>query len=324
MRNATLRQFRVFEAAARLASYTGAARELHLTQPAVSIQIKQLEQSAGLPLFEQIGRKVHLTAAGRQMEHYARAMLGLLSEAGEAFAALKGVTGGTLNVAAISAGNYFLPQLISRFQAQHEGVKVRLLVENREGLLQRLSDNETDLAVIGRPPHSEEFIAESFAPHPHVIIAPAGHPLARQRDIALRQLENDDWIVREPGSDTRVVMLETFAAQRFDPSIAMEVPSNDTIKQAVIAGMGVSFLSAHTVGLEFETGRLVILDVHGLPVMRNWFVVHLKKKWLPPVAVAFREFLLTEGESAVAGILPVPGVHKVKKPPRGKKKPSQA
>lgn len=320
MKNATLRQFRVFEAAARLASFSAAARELHLTQPAVSIQIKQLEQSAGMPLFEQIGRKVHLTAAGEQMVHYARALLGLVVEAGEAFAALKGVTGGTLNVAAISAGNYFLPQLISRFQAQHEGVKVRLLVENREGLLQRLADNETDLAIMGRPPHSEEIIAENFAPHPHVIIAAAGHPLAGQPDIPLQKLQNDDWIVREPGSDTRTAMIETFAAQRFDPAIAMEVPSNDTIKQAVIAGMGVSFLSAHTVGLEFETGRLVILDVRGFPVMRNWFVVHIQKKWLPPVAVAFRKFLLTEGESAVAGILPAAGARKVRKPLRGKPK----
>ncbi len=316
MKNATLRQFRVFEAAARLASYSGAARELHLTQPAVSIQIKQLEQSAGMPLFEQIGRQVHLTAAGRQMEHYARAMLGLVVEAGEAFAALKGVTGGTLNVAAISAGNYFLPELISRFQGQHEGIKVRLLVENRDGLLRRLADNETDLAVMGRPPHSKEIVAESFAPNPHVIIAAASHPLAGQRNISLRQLEDDDWIVREQGSDTRAVMLETFAAQQFEPNAVMEVPSNDTIKQAVIAGMGVSFLSAHTIGLELETGRLAILDVRGLPVMRNWFVVHLEKKWLPPVAVAFRKFLLTEGESAVAGILPMAGARSTEKPRR--------
>lgn len=319
MKNATLRQFRVFEAAARLASFSGAARELHLTQPAVSIQIKQLEENAGLPLFEQIGRKIYLTAAGRQMEHYARAILGLVVEAGEAFAALKGVTGGTLNIAAISAGNYFLPELISRFQARHEGVKVRLLVENREGLLRRLADNETDLAVMGRPPHSEEMVAESFAPHPHVIVASARHPLAKQRDIPLRQLANENWIVREQGSDTRMAMIETFAAQRFDPIIAMEVPSNDTIKQAVIAGMGISFLSAYTVGLEFETGRLVILDVRGFPVMRNWFVVHLQKKWLPPVAVAFREFLQTEGENALASILPVPGPRRKKRSSRGAK-----
>lgn len=316
MKNATLRQFRVFEAAARLSSFSAAARELHLTQPAVSIQIKQLEQCAGLPLFEHIGRKMHLTAAGRQMEHYARSLLGLVVEAGEAFAAMKGVTGGTLNVAAISAGNYFLPELISRFQAQHEGVKVRLLVENREGLLRRLAENETDLAIMGRPPHSEEIIAESFAPHPHVIIAPASHPLAGKRNIALQQLEDDNWIAREQGSDTRTVMLETFAAQRFDPVIAMEVPSNDTIKQAVIAGMGVSFLSAHTVGLEYETGRLVMLDVRGFPVMRNWFVVHLQKKWLPPVAVAFRKFLQTEGESAVAEIVPIAAAGRAKKMPR--------
>jgi len=324
MKNATLRQLRVFEAVSRLMSFSGAARELHLTQPAVSIQIRQLEENAAMPLFERIGRKIYLTAAGRQMQHYAHAMLGLVVEAAEAFAALKGVTGGTLNIAAISAGNYFLPELISRFQAQHEGVKVRLLVENRVGLLRRLADNETDLAVMGRPPHSEEIIAESFAPHPHVIIAAASHPLARQRNIPLRQLQNENWIVREPGSDTRMAMIETFAAQRFDPDIAMEVPSNDTIKQAVIAGMGVSFLSAHTVGLEFETGRLVILDVRGFPVMRNWFVVHLQKKWLPPVAVAFRKFLLTEGESAVAGILPVAGARRMKKPPRGTKKPRKA
>ncbi|MFN7087916.1 MAG: LysR family transcriptional regulator [Burkholderiales bacterium] len=322
MRNATLRQFRVFEAAARLMSFSKAARELHLTQPAVSIQIRQLEENAGLPLFEQIGRKIYLTAAGRQMEHYARAVLGLVVEAGEAFAALKGVTGGTLNIAAISAGNYFLPELIARFQARHEGVKVRLLVENREGLLRRLADNETDLAIMGRPPHSEEIVAESFAPHPYVVVAPAGHPLAKQRDIPLRQLQDENWIVREQGSDTRMAMIETFATQRFEPVVAMEVPSNDTIKQAVIAGMGLSFLSAHTVGLELETGRLAILDMHGFPVMRSWHMVHLQKKWLPPVAVAFRKFLQTEGEKAIAAILPLAGQYRSRR--RRKRSPGDA
>jgi len=318
MKNATLRQFRVFEAVARLMSFSRAAQELHLTQPAVSIQIKQLVENAGLPLFEQIGRKIYLTAAGRQMEHYAHAILSQVVEAGEAFAVLKGVTGGTLNVAAISAGNYFLPALISRFQSQHGDVKVRLVVENREGLLRRLADNETDLAIMGRPPHSDEMVAESFAPHPHVIVASPRHPLAKQRDILLRRLLHENWIVREQGSDTRMAMLETFAAHRFDPPIAMEIPSNDTIKQAVIAGMGVSFLSAHTIGLEFETERLVILDVRGFPVMRNWFVVHLQKKWLSPVAVAFRKFLMTEGEGAAAGILPVVGRRKKRSPRRVK------
>lgn len=307
MRNTTLRQLRVFDAVARLMSFSGAAREMHLTQPAVSIQIRQLEENTGLPLFEQFGRKIHLTEAGKQMQHYARAILGQVTEAGEAFAAMQGVTGGTLNIAVISAGNYFLPGLISRFTGQHDGVRVRLIVENRDGLLRRLADNGTDLAVMGRPPHGGEIVAESFAPHPHVIIAPPGHPLAKQRDIPLRRLLSENWIVREQGSDTRMAMLETFVTQRFDPPIAMEIPSNETIKQAVIAGMGVGFLSAHTVGLEFQTGRLVILDVRGFPVMRNWFVVHLQKKWLPPVAMAFRGFLLTEGGSAVAALLPAAG-----------------
>lgn len=304
MRNATLRQLRVFEAVAGLLSYSKAAKALHLTQPAVSMQIRQLEENAGLPLFEQIGRKIYLTAAGREMEHYARTILAQVTEAGEAFAALKGVTGGTLNVAAISAGNYFLPQLIARFGRQHAGIQVNLTIDNRERLLRRLADNETDLAIMGRPPHSEEIVAEPFAPHPHVIVAAPGHPLARKREITLRELARADWVVRERGSDTRAIMTELFAARRFEPRIAMEIPSNDTIKQAVIAGMGVTFLSAHTVGLEFETGRLIVLDVRGFPVTRSWFVVHLTRKWLPPVATAFREFLLTEGEKAVAGLVP--------------------
>jgi DNA-binding transcriptional LysR family regulator len=297
--HATLRQLRVFEAVARHASYSRAAEELHLTQPAVSIQVKQLEHHAGLPLFEQLGRKVHLTAAGRELRSHCLAILRQFREADEALAALKGIRGGRLAIAVISAGDYFFPRLLAAFCARHEGVSVELIVDNREEVVRRLADNATDLAVMLRPPASPDMRGEPFAPQPQVIVAAPEHRLARRRRIALATLSEEPFVIRERGSDTRISMDEAFAERGFKPRIAMEIKSFETIKQAVMAGMGVSFLSAHTISQELELGRLAVLPVEGLPIVRSWHVVHLARKRLPPVAAAFKHFLLEEG----AGLL---------------------
>lgn len=299
LNRATLRQLKVFEAVARHSSYSRAAEELHLTQPAVSLQVKQLEHHAGLPLFEQLGRRIHLTAAGAELRAHGLAILQQFREAEEALAALKGLRGGKLSIAVISAGDYFFPRLLAVFCARHEGVKVELAVDNRAEVLKRLADNATDLAILLRPPAGPDMAAEAFAPQPQVIVAAPDHPLARRRRLPLSALRDERFIVRERGSDTRHSMDEAFAERRFVPHIAMEIRSFETIKQAVMAGMGISFLSAHTISQELELGRLAILKVDGLPVVRQWHVVHLARKRLPPAAAAFKHFLANEGAAVL-------------------------
>ena len=302
MKNATLRQLKVFETAARHLSFSRAAEELHLTQPAVSTQIKLLQQHAGLALFEQLGKKVYLTPAGTELLRYSRAIIELFRQAGEAMAARQGVSGGTLNVAVISAGDYFFPQLLAEFARTAPGVKLNLGVFNRQQLLQQLGDNLTDLAIMVRPPRELDTVNEAFAPHPYVIVARPDHPLARRRRIAVAALLHEPFITRERGSDTWNSMEDGFGAQLAKLNITMEIRSTETIKQAVIAGLGMSFLSAHTIGRELDRRQLAVLDVVGFPLRMQWYVVHLRQKVLAPVATAFKAFLLAHGAQLIGQV----------------------
>jgi DNA-binding transcriptional LysR family regulator len=295
MRNATLRQLKVFEAVARHLSFSRAAEELHLTQPAVSTQVRKLEEHAGLPLFEQLGKKVHLTPAGAQMLQSSREIIQKFQEAEAAMAQFKGVSGGRLNVSVISAGDYFFPRLLVEFAQRHRGVTLNFGVCNREELLAQMAANQTDLAVMVRPPADADVVAQAFAPHPYVVIAAAGHPLVGRKRIPVSRLAREPFVVREKGSDTWNSMQEGFGAHLAALHIAMEIKSTETIKQAVAAGMGVSFLSAHTIRRELQAGTLAVLDVQGFPLMLNWYVVHRRAKRLPPVAEAFKSFLLQDG-----------------------------
>jgi len=295
MKNVTLRQLRVFAAAARHMNFSRAAEELHLSQPAVSTQIKEFASHVGLPLFERIGRKTFLTPAGEEMLQCARAITQRLREAEDALAQLKGVTGGRLNVAVISAGDYFFPRVLAAFGAAHPGITFNLTVHNREGLLRQLAGNLTDLAVMVRPPRDMDIIALPFAPHPYVIVAAPSHPLARVRQIPRAALNRERFVQREAGSDTWNSMREVFGRQFSRLDIAMEIHSTETIKQAVVAGMGIAFLSAHTIGLDLLAGNLVVLEVQGFPALLNWYLVHNRTKRLPPVAAAFKDFLIRQG-----------------------------
>ncbi|HEY3046572.1 MAG TPA: LysR family transcriptional regulator [Polaromonas sp.] len=299
MKNATLRQLKVFEAVARNLSFSRAAEELHLTQPAVSIQVKKLEDHAGLPLFEQLGKKIHLTPAGVEMLHSSRVIIQQFKEVEEAMTQFKGVSGGKLNVAVISAGDYFFPRLLVEFARRHSGVTLNFGVCNREELLDQLTDNLTDLAIMVRPPLDMDTVNEPFAPHPYVIVAAADHPLAARKHIPVSRLAREPFVVREKGSDTWNSMEEGFGGHLADLNIAMEIKSTETIKQAVIAGMGVSFLSAHTISRELQAGSLTMLDVQGFPLMLHWYVVHRKNKRLPPVAQAFKSFLMSDGAALI-------------------------
>jgi DNA-binding transcriptional LysR family regulator len=280
---------------ARHLSFSRAAEELHLTQPAVSTQVKKLQDHAGLPLFEQLGKKIHLTPAGAEMLHASRVIIRQFEEVEQTMTQFKGVSGGKLNVTVISAGDYFFPRLLVEFARRHEGVTLNFGVCNREELLEQLTDNLTDLAIMVRPPLDMETVNEPFAPHPYVIVAAPDHPLAAKKRIPVSRVAREPFVVREKGSDTWTSMAEGFGAHLAEVNIAMEIKSTETIKQAVMAGMGLTFLSAHTISRELQAGSLVVLDVQGFPLMLNWYVVHRQAKRLPPVAQAFRQFLLDDG-----------------------------
>jgi DNA-binding transcriptional LysR family regulator len=303
MKHATLRQLKVFESVARHLSFSRAAEELHLTQPAVSTQIGKLEEHAGNALFEQFGKKIYLTAAGAELLQISRAIIQQFEQAEAAMAQFQGVRGGRLNVGVISAGDYFFPQLLVEFISRHSGVTLNFTVHNREELLAHIADNLTDLAIMVRPPSELDTINEPFAPHPYVVVAPPSHPMVQRRAIPVAEVMKQPFVVRERGSDTWRSMREGFGGDVSSLNVAMEIRSTETIKQAVIAGFGLSFLSAHTVSRELRSGSLKVLDVQGFPLQLHWYLVHRRTKRLPPVAQAFRTFLLNEGGVLIARAL---------------------
>jgi DNA-binding transcriptional LysR family regulator len=301
MKNATFRQLRVFAEVGRQLSFAKAAQSLHLTPPAVTMQVKELESQVGMPLFERKGREVSLTTPGEYMLVYARKILATLKDAEDAAARLKHVEVGTLNIGMVSTAKYFLPRMLAAFRRDHPHVEIRLAEGNREKLLTLLRANEVDIAVMGRPPRELATRAEPFAAHPHVFVAPPDHPLAkREAQVDVESLRTQEFIVRETGSGTRAAIEKFFEEARMEPRVAMEMSSNETIKQAVMAGMGLSFLSLHTLQLELERKLIAVLDVEGTPVVRAWNVVHTLSKVLSPAAEAFRYFMLEHGETFFA------------------------
>jgi DNA-binding transcriptional LysR family regulator len=301
MRNATMRQLRVFAAVARHLSFGKAAEELHLTPPAVSMQIKELEQLVGLPLFDRGGRSVALTMTGEYLLVYVRKILATLKDADDALARFRGLQTGRLTIGMVSTAKYFVPRLMARFRAEHPGVEVRLEVGgNREQLVGLLQANEVDLAIMGRPPREMATRAEPFAVHPHVIVTPRDHPLIRVGHAPPAALGDYEFLIREPGSGTRAAMEKFFADHRLTPRVAMEMSSNETIKQAVMAGMGISFLSLHTIGIELKAGLIAVADIDGLPLLKRWYIVSALARTLSPAAEAFRYFMLEEAERYLA------------------------
>jgi DNA-binding transcriptional LysR family regulator len=296
--NITFRQLRVFTEVAQLGSMSRAAESLHLTPPAVSMQIKEIEAQVGLPLFDREGRQVSLSTAGEYFLVHARRLLGALKDAETSMARFKRLEHGLLTIGMVSTAKYFVPQILARFRQEHAGVDVRLRVAgNREQLLAQMQEGDVDLCVMGRPPRELATRAEAFAAHPMVFVGPPDHPLQRLGHPPVAALAPYPFIVREAGSGTRSAMQQFFAEHRFEPDITMEMSSNETIKQAVMAGMGLSFLSLHTMGLELRAGLLKLLHVEGTPVMRTWNVVHLQSRLLSPAAEAFRYFLIEQGEA---------------------------
>jgi LysR family transcriptional regulator, low CO2-responsive transcriptional regulator len=300
--NITFRQLRVFTEVAQQGSMARAAETLHLTPPAISMQIKEIESQVGLSLFERNGRAVTLSTAGEYFLVHAKRLLSALKDADDAMARLKRVESGLLTIGMVGTAKYFVPRLLARFHQDHPGVEVRLRVAaNREQLVALMQAGEVDLSIMGRPPREVATRWEAFAPHPLVFIAPPDHPLAQSSDLPFTALEPYAFIVRESGSGTRSAMQSFFDEHRFAPRIAMEMSSNETIKQAVMAGMGLGFLSRHTIGLELQHGLLQVLDIRGTPLMRMWHVVHMGGKVLSPAAEAFRYFVIEQGAACFGG-----------------------
>ncbi len=295
MKNITIRQLQIFTAAATHLSFARAAEELHLTHAAISLQIKQLEEVSNSILFDRIGKRVYLTDAGVVLLDHARQILRLLKEADESLMALKGLKGGRVSIAVTSTAEYFAPGLLAAFRKIHPDVRVRLLVDNREEVARLLEANEVDMAIMGRPPADMDAEAVNFAPHPFVIVCGTDHPLAGRRGLTVSDIVNEPMIVREAGSGTRSAMEEFFRLRSIVPNIVMEMGSNEAIKQAVVAGLGISFLSQHTLGLELSIGQLIVLEVEGASVMRRWFMVRHRGKRMAPALAAFWDFVLQFG-----------------------------
>jgi len=303
MRRATLRQLRALAAVAASRRVVGAARELHLTAPAVTQQLQQLEAEAGLALFNRTRIGLEPTAAGQIVLEAAQEIEALLALCEERLAALKGLTAGRVSVGVVSTAKYFSPRLIAGFARQRPGIEVRMSVGNREDIIERLRALEVDVAIMGRPPLDLPVEASVLGPHPLVIVAPPDHRLAGRRGIRRTELLDEVFLLREEGSGTRSAMTAYLAGLPLvGGNLQIELGSNETIKQAVMAGLGIAFLSAHTVEAELESGRLVLLDVDGLPVEREWFAVRRRDKVLMPAAEAFLAFVKAEGTAFLPNV----------------------
>lgn len=292
--NITLRQLRIFEAVARLGSISRAAAEVHLTQPAVSMQVKQLEDQLGLQLVEQIGKRMCLTEAGHELRAHAGRIAGQVVDLRAAMEQFRDVDRGFIRLSVVSTANYFLPRLIAEFSESHPGVRISLQVANRESVLEALAENRTDLAITGQPPETANITSQYFMDNPLVVIAAPSHPLVKLDCVRLKQLETETLVLREPGSGTRATVERYFNLHETTYLPGCELSSNEAIKQAVQAGLGLGIVPVQTIELELEARRLVVLPVEGFPLIRQWFIVHRCDKRLSAAAQAFLTLLLTQ------------------------------
>ncbi len=292
MRGVTLKQLRALRAVADTGSVTAAARELFVTAPAISMQIRQFEQMAGLALLERAGERFVLTAAGREALRAARTVDAAIDEFETTMETLRGGVAGHVSVGLVSTAKYFAPRMVGAFAKSHSGVKVSMTVGNREQMLQGLRDFSIDIAIMGRPPEDESCVGDPIGDHPHLIVAEPGHRLARRRQFDPALLADQTFVVREPGSGTRSLMERFLDEAGVTPGFGLEIDSNETIKQAVMAGLGVAFISAHTVAAELADGRLVKLNVRGLPIVRTWYVMRRRDRRPLPAVQAMQEFIV--------------------------------
>jgi len=290
IRHLTLRQLQIFEAIVRLGSYTKAAEELFLTQPTVSMQIKKLTETIGLPLFEQVERKTRATEVGTELYQACKGMFDTLSNLESSIANFKGLRRGRLRLGVITTAQYFAPEILGGFCDEYPEVDVSLKVTNRDRVLHRINQGEDDLYILGQVPEEAGLVSVPFAPNPMVVVASKEHPLTRERNISLERLAQEPLILREPGSGIRDTTMRLFAERELRPIVRMELGSNEAIKHAVVGGLGVSVLSLHTLTLEGATGPVDTLDVQGFPIFRQWYLVYSKERELSLIAKTFLDF----------------------------------
>ncbi len=302
IRHVTLRQLQIFEAVVRLGSYTRAAELLHLTQPTVSMQVKKLGETIGYPLLEKVGNHIHTTAVGDEVYATAQNILRSMVSLGESAAAMEGVVKGPLRIAVITTAKYFMPHLLGAFITQHPEVQPMLKVTNRSRVLERLKSNEDDLLIMGQVPVGLDVEAHPFVDNELVVVASPRHPLAQRSSISLQQLSEERFLVREAGSGTRLAVDRVFAEQGLEVKPYMELGSSEAIKQAVMAGLGISVLSRHNLKLELAGKHIAILDVKGFPLFYRWYAVHLKGKKLSLASRTFLDFLLQQGKDMLQRI----------------------
>lgn len=296
MKQATLHQLKVFEAAARHGSFTRAAEELFLTQPTVSMQVKQLTKAVGLPLFEQVGKRLYLTDAGRELLLTCREIFERIAQFEMTVADMKGLKQGQLRLGVVTTAKYFVPRILGPFCRRYPGIDVSLQVTNHEQLIDRLADNRDDLYILSQPPTNSDIFCHPFLENPLEVMASRDHVLAGEKNISLERLAEEPFIIREPGSGTRGSVQKMFEERGIKLKVRLELGSNEAIKQAIAGGLGISVLSRHVLALEGSTSQLVILNVEGFPIRRHWYVIHPTGKQLSVVAKTFFEYLLDEGK----------------------------
>lgn len=300
MIHATLHQLKVFETAARHGSFTKAAEELSITQPTVSSQVKQLSQSVGLPLFEQIGKQLYLTEAGKALLTTCQSVFEELDNFEMTVADFKGTRQGRLRLAVVTTAKYFIPRILGAFCEQYPGIDISLQVTNHEQMVQRMINNEDDLYILSQPPTDLDLTSQVFLENPLVVVARTDHPLAHSRNIPITCLNDEPFIMREVGSGTRDAVQELFDRHQVKVKVRLELGSNEAIKHAIAGGLGMSVLSKHTLITEAAmTHELTILDIQHFPIKRCWYVSHLAGKQLSVIAQAFLEYLMTTRDPVV-------------------------
>jgi DNA-binding transcriptional LysR family regulator len=294
----TFRQLEIFESIARLGSFTRASEELFLSQPTVSMQMKKLAENVGAPLIEQVGKKVHLTADGQELAQATREIFGILDRYTMSVDERRGLKQGKLSLMAITTASYFAPRLLGEFVKLYPGIDVSLRVTNKEQVLASIAENLDDLYFLGQPPEDIDVVATPIMDNPIVVVAAPDHPLARKKKITLERLAREPWLMRERGSGTRIAIERRFADYGIAIHPRLELGSNEAIKQAILAGLGISALSRHT--LTLNQGQFAVLDVEGFPILRHWYAVYPAGRQLSVVARAFLDYLLGRGKAAPA------------------------
>jgi DNA-binding transcriptional LysR family regulator len=297
LKHGTLTQLRVFEASARLGNFSLAAQELHMAQPTASVQIKKLSETVGLPLFEQVGRRVYLTDAGQILFDGCQHVFRALSTIEETLNGLRTMESGHLRLAVCTTGKLFAPRMLGAFVQRHPGVNVSLEIHNRNTLIDRLANNEEDLYLFASPLEREDVVTQALLPNPLVVFARDDHPLARARQISLARLAEEPFLMREPGSGMRQIAVKLFERHGLEPKIKLELSDDEAIKEAILAGLGLAIMSRFTLGLEAEPSRLICLDVDGFPMENHWYFAYPLGKQLSATARAFMDFARLESRN---------------------------